>query len=171
MSQPMFTIQSGESEPPKAIANLLPCRIHCEGPVDSAHAFWKPTTTTTTSSEPSIRPGDDNKTAYFRGRKLQGRSVRLPDGYRGVVVEKQSENQPTEREARRHLDEVNGHEQEEDEGEKEKLGAMQITAKFDQVVVWGHESTANAETDPHVRGMEEWVQVAERIHSYSSQEK
>ncbi|ROT41858.1 ribonuclease H1 small subunit [Sodiomyces alkalinus F11] len=168
MSQTMFSIQSGEREAPKAVANLLPCRIHHEGPVGSTDSFWKPTTTPPKSSGSSsspTAPEGDNQTAYFRGRKLQGRTVRLPEGYRGVVVEKQPEEQPAEREAWHHFEEMDGDEQKE-EAEKEKQGVMRITAEFDRVVVWGHESTANAETDPHVRGIEEWVQVAERIHSY-----
>lgn len=43
MSQPMFKIRSDEAETLKATANLLPCRIHHDGPVDTTEPFWKPT--------------------------------------------------------------------------------------------------------------------------------
>lgn len=41
-----------------------------------------------------------------------------------------------------------------------------MTAEFDEMVVWGAESMADAATDPYVRSMEEWLQVAESIHQY-----
>jgi hypothetical protein len=40
---------------------------------------------------------------------------------------------------------------------------MQITAEFDEMVVWGHESVADASSDPYVRSMEEWLQVANQV--------
>jgi hypothetical protein len=40
---------------------------------------------------------------------------------------------------------------------------MQITAEFDEMVVWGHESVADASSDPYVRSMEEWLQVADQV--------
>lgn len=51
-----------------------------------------------------------------------------------------------------------------------ELGTMQVKAGFHEVVVWGHESLADTATDPYVRSMEEWVQVAEKIHTYPTQE-
>lgn len=71
--------------------------------------------------------------------------MRLPEGYRGVVVQKQSEKQ-AEKEACRQPEEMGG-EDEEDGPEKATLEDMQVTAEFDQIVIWGHESTANAEMD------------------------
>lgn len=31
-----------------------------------------------------MREGDGTKTAYFRGRRLQGRDVKVPGGYTGM---------------------------------------------------------------------------------------
>ena len=70
----MLKIQKRDADDlQRCSANLLPCRIHHDGPVDAHHRYWK--------SETSV---DGTKTAYFRGRKLQGLSVKVPDGYQGI---------------------------------------------------------------------------------------
>ena len=43
---------------------------------------------------------------------------------------------------------------------------MEIQAEFDEVIVWGHESLAEASEDAYVRGVEEWIALSERVHSY-----
>lgn len=52
--------------------NILPCAIKHNGPVQASERYWNPEV-------------DENgkQTAYFRGRKLQGRTVKLPAGYQG----------------------------------------------------------------------------------------
>lgn len=45
----------------------------------------------------------------------------------------------------------------------ESIGTLQATAEFDEVVVWGHEDMATAGGDPYVRGMEEWIAVADKV--------
>lgn len=49
-----------------------------------------------------------------------------------------------------------------DEPEFEK-GALQVTGEFDELVVWGHETLADASADPYVRSVEEWLQVADQV--------
>ena len=44
-----------------------------------------------------------------------------------------------------------------------EMGAMEITAEFDNVVVWGHEAIADATADPYVRGVDEWLNVANKV--------
>lgn len=97
---------------------------------------------------------DGTKLAYFRGRKLQGKVVKLPEQCRGVVVERAPEKDPktATEEPVEDVDE-----------EQEKTESMQITAEFDEMVVWGHESIADASADPYVRSMEEWLQVADQV--------
>ncbi|KAF4995452.1 hypothetical protein FGRMN_5133 [Fusarium graminum] len=101
----------------------------------------------------------------FQGRgkysampKLQGKVVKLPEQCRGVVVERVPEENP----------EATVEEPIEVDNEEEKIGSMQIKAEFDEIVVWGHETVADASADPYVRGIEEWLQVADQIHSYST---
>jgi hypothetical protein len=44
MTQPILSIEEDTSKPsPKAVANLLPCRVHHDGPVDPLDGYWKPT--------------------------------------------------------------------------------------------------------------------------------
>lgn len=44
-----------------------------------------------------------------------------------------------------------------------EAGTMQVTADFDEMVVWGHEAVADAAGDPYVRSIEEWLQVSEKV--------
>lgn len=55
------------------IPNILPCRIHHDGLVESVDRYWAP-----------VHEKDNTQTAYFRGRKLRGRRVVLPEGYQGM---------------------------------------------------------------------------------------
>ncbi|KAJ3544793.1 hypothetical protein NM208_g2868 [Fusarium decemcellulare] len=147
MSQPILSIKS-DDKTVKVVANLLPCRIHHDGPIDPVSTYWAPTSA-----------DDGTKLAYFRGRKLQGRTVKLPEQCRGVVVEREQDKdpQPTVEEPA-----------EDGDTETERIGTMRVTAEFDEMVVWGHETVADASGDPYVRSIEEWIQVADSIHSYSA---
>ncbi|KAF5551002.1 ribonuclease H2 subunit C [Fusarium phyllophilum] len=148
MSQPILSLTPDENKS-KAVANLLPCRIHHDGPIDQASTFWTPTTT-----------DEGTKLAYFRGRKLQGKVVKMPEQCRGVVVERAPDKdlKSANEDVAEDLDA---------DQEPEQIGSMKITAEFDEMVVWGHETVAGASADPYVRSMEEWLQMADRIHSYS----
>lgn len=42
-------------------------------------------------------------------------------------------------------------------------GIMQVTADFNEMIVWGHEAVADASGDPYVRSIEEWLQVADQV--------
>ncbi|KAF7547202.1 hypothetical protein G7Z17_g7883 [Cylindrodendrum hubeiense] len=145
MSQPILSLKTND-ETPKAVANILPCRIHHNGPIDPISAYWKPTTA-----------DDGTKFAYFRGRKLQGKVIRLPDQCRGVVVERKKDEEPL-------ADVVDLVEEGDDP--PERVGSMQVTAEFDEMVVWEHENMNDSTGDPYIRSMEEWLQVADQIHSY-----
>lgn len=48
------------------------------------------------------------------------------------------------------------------------LGALEMKAEFDEMMIWGHESVADAASDPYVRGVEEWIKVAEQVCGYSA---
>ncbi|KAJ0354729.1 hypothetical protein COL154_011657 [Colletotrichum chrysophilum] len=113
MSQPILSIQSGDSSKSKAVANLLPCRIHHDGPIGE-----------------------------------------LPEQYRGLVMEKSDkiENRQSEVE-----------EEVEEEEPLVEVGAMDVKAEFDEMVIWGHEASAEAASDPYVRSIEEWLTVADQV--------
>ncbi|KAH7626083.1 ribonuclease H2, subunit C [Sordaria sp. MPI-SDFR-AT-0083] len=182
MSQPIlaFTPSSSSSTStttPKTTPNLLPCRIHHDGSVEPTDSFWNP------------REEDGLKTSYFRGRKLHGKTLPLPSGYRGVVASKtvnqqqqnqnQNQNQPPRLSEQMSfvMDNDNDNKpaevidleaEESGQGSQqpEVGGQMQIQAEFEEVVVWGHESLADAGGDAYVRGVEEWIGFAERIHAF-----
>jgi len=56
----------------KVTPNILPCKISFNGPVNASERYW------------AIKNDESGqKTTYFRGRKLVGRDVSLPEGYSG----------------------------------------------------------------------------------------
>lgn len=96
-----------------------------------------------------------SQTAYFRGRKLRGRRVAVPEGYEGVVAT------PTERTIRPAQNNAV------DEAEPEEpVKVLEKQATFQDVMVWGHEFMPAAD-DPFVRGVEEWVRFAEAVSFFS----
>jgi ribonuclease H2 subunit C len=71
----MLAIKKSETNTPSCAVNVLPCRIQHNGPVNASTRHWTP------------QESSDGKsnTAYFRGRKLNGRVVELPDGHVGML--------------------------------------------------------------------------------------
>ncbi len=49
------------------------------------------------------------------------------------------------------------------EGEGQKEEKLQVQSEFDEMVVWAHETTADASADPYVRGIEDWLTVANQV--------
>jgi ribonuclease H2 subunit C len=99
---------------------------------------------------------DSSKLAYFRGRKLQGKAVPLPDNYRGVVMERAADELKKEVQTPNDL--------EDDElVALENVGTMQRTAEFDEMMIWSHEAIATSASDPYVRSIEEWLQTADKV--------
>lgn len=102
---------------------------------------------------------DGKKISHFRGRELHGKALKVPEGYRGVVVEKKEAPAP---EARR-LDQPEEVIDLEAEEEAVPLGALEAQAEFDELVIWGHEAMADAASDPYARGVEEWMQLSAQV--------
>ncbi|KAK3307629.1 ribonuclease H2 non-catalytic subunit-domain-containing protein [Chaetomium strumarium] len=150
MSQPMLCLKPETlcGEIPKAKPHLLPCRVHYNGSVEPTQSFWDPKT------------GEDGiSTAYFRGRKLQGRTVKLPDGCRGVVAATSAAEEPSRRPEEADVIDLEA---------ETPQASLQVQAEFDEIVVWAHEAAVDASADPYMRGVEEWVALAEKIHSYAA---
>ncbi|KAH8895741.1 ribonuclease H1 small subunit [Thozetella sp. PMI_491] len=149
MPEPILNITQGAAPAKNTTANLLPCRVDHSGSVEPLDPFW------------SVSQNEDgSKTAYLRGRKLHGQTLKLPEGYRGAVVAK-TETQPPRHQEWAHADD----QEREDEPE---VGTLETKAEFSEVVVWGHETGTDAGADPYVRGIEEWIGLAEQIHSYEA---
>ncbi|KAL6233663.1 hypothetical protein BDW75DRAFT_184121 [Aspergillus navahoensis] len=154
----MFAIQpqqkasesKGKASSDGCTPNILPCRIHHDGPVESLSRYWTPTT-----------DEKDLQTAYFRGRRLRGRRVQIPEGYEGVVVTHTDREIPTATDR-----ETVNEESENDEPVK----VLEKQATFGDYMVWGHEVIPAAD-DSFVKGVEEWVRFAEVMHTDDGGEK
>ncbi|KAK2803394.1 hypothetical protein FQN49_008876 [Arthroderma sp. PD_2] len=143
-------INNSHSAAVTVTTNVLPCRIHHDGPVEVSSRHWNPTPDAATDGEPS------SSTAYFRGRKLRGRSVPLPDGYQGVVVTRSSK---AEAPKRRPV----GDGDDEEEEQEEPISQLETVGTFSTLTVWEHEKLPTDE-DVYVRSMGEWISLAHAIH-------
>ncbi|EKG13440.1 Ribonuclease H2 subunit C [Macrophomina phaseolina MS6] len=148
----MLSIQRSSAHSGKCTPNLLPCRIEHNGPVNAADRFWR------------VEEKDDGThTAHFRGRKLSGRKLQLPDGYRGAVLSNTSKVLP-QTEAERETD------ADQDDGEQRiDVRVMEEIGEFDEVVIWGHEVAPDETEDPYSKGISEWIAFAEAVHSTPKQ--
>ncbi|KAK0119823.1 hypothetical protein ONS95_011255 [Cadophora gregata] len=149
----MLALERSKTYRGKCTPNVLPCRINHNGAVNTSRRYWNPT------AQP------DGKTiAYFRGRKLHGKVLKVPSKYRGVVVEKTERVLPRAP-VQTQNDQVEG-EEEEEEDEEPEVKVMEEQAGFEEIVVWGHEMIPDGMADPYVRGLEDWIAFAESIHSF-----
>jgi ribonuclease H2 subunit C len=157
LKQKMLSIKSKIKEESKVTANLLPCRIQHDGPITISPRYWAPETTSTftadTANEES-RPLDVKLNVHFRGRKLYGREGALPEGYSGKVIKVTKDVLQQEKP----IDE----EDERDEDEIVTFIAQQ-DASFDKFVIWRQEGEAMDSDDHYVKGINEWVSLAETV--------
>lgn len=128
----------------KVTPNVLPCAIRHNGPVETADRYWKPKQET-----------DGTRTAHLRGRKLQGKALKVPDGYEGVVLQK------TDR-VMRAAPQEEGDAMEGEESKPVETKIADQTATYDEIAVWGHEMVPG-EDDTFVKGLEEWVGFANAV--------
>ncbi|KAK3678084.1 hypothetical protein LTR78_002179 [Recurvomyces mirabilis] len=154
----MYTI--AQTNPRSLTPNILPCQIHHNGPVGITKRYWNP--------QPASDKTNKSRTAYFRGRKLQSRTLQLPEGYQGVLLRKTDQLAP--REAGNKLPQVPIEQEEEDDDDDDELDddsedvkVMEQMGKFHEVVVWGHEAVPE-DGDEYVKGIEEWMAFAHAMH-------
>ncbi|KAI5300499.1 3'-5' exonuclease [Ascosphaera pollenicola] len=168
----MFALQRKIDEEKQVLPNILPCRIHHDGPVDISERYWLP----------EVNADEDCETVYFRGRRLKGRQVVLPEGYEGLFFLQNSSELYKFKDLHFHpgvvttkTDKVlrtenlrDAYEDNEDEHEHEheqEPEAIIITADsaFSEFVIWGHESVPG-DDDPYVKGVQEWIAFSQKIH-------
>ncbi|XP_006646931.1 ribonuclease H2 subunit C [Oryza brachyantha] len=111
--------------------HLLPCGIRQNGAA-AVSDYFKPKDT-----------GVEVEEASFRGRKLQGATIALPDGYQGYILEKTS----------------GGKDMQNLEGE---VSNFKSRAKFQNITYWNHDTTPSAE-DPLPRCFH-LLTVANAVH-------
>lgn len=112
---------------------------------------------------------------YFRGRRLQGRQIKLPAGFGGTLVTARyvQESSPGANVAivseNPDLDSVLLEDPEKtskrlsESGETENITTMIGEESFDSICVWDHEMLPEKQ-DCFIRGIEEWVEIADKIH-------
>jgi len=131
--------------------NLLPCQIKHTGAADASQKHWEVTT-----------EENGSKTAYFRGRKLVGKDVKLPEGYSGLVIENTDEVVPSAAPV------------DEDENDTEKEVETKVfngVASFEKITIWGHESVGDEDGNGVLKGINEWMGLASKIHTYDMEEE
>lgn len=147
----MLSIQTSSNHP-HLTPNILPCKIHHNGPLRTSKTHWNPQTTSTTIDSNKPQAQNDEQTAYLRGRKLRGKKVKLPEGYEGVILQKTEKRLP----------QMKPQDDEEDEEEPVEVRLMEQKGTFDEIIVWGHEMVPDEE-DVYRKGIEEWVGFAEAV--------
>ncbi|XP_050371081.1 uncharacterized protein LOC126789064 [Argentina anserina] len=118
--------------------HLLPCCIKFNGPCDVSN-YFKPKPTGMESE------GLKTQEAYFRGRKLQGACVSIPDGYSGFVLGKKS------------LDKRNASHRSDGNS-----NCWEINAKYKSITYWNHDSVPSQD-DALLRSFH-WLSVAKTMH-------
>uniref|UniRef100_A0A5B7B905 Uncharacterized protein n=1 Tax=Davidia involucrata TaxID=16924 RepID=A0A5B7B905_DAVIN len=115
----------------------LPCRIKYDGPCSVSH-YFKPKPTGIEVD------GLEVEEACFRGRKLQGTTIPLPEGYSGFVLGKKS---PDKRKA---------------SDMPEESSNWEMNGKFQSVTFWNHDSLPSQD-DAFLRSFH-WLAVAKALH-------
>jgi ribonuclease H2 subunit C len=148
----MLAINSTKSDK-KFTPNILPCAIKHNGPVSAAERYWNPST-----------EQDGTTTAFFRGRKLRGKKVVLPEGYEGVVLQKTDKKVIAKPSMPIPGAEDSAEDSAEDAPKEIETMTMDQHATFGELMVWDHEAVPEG-ADVYVKGIEEWIGFAEAVSS------
>lgn len=131
----------------KTTVNILPCRINQDGPSKVTKRYWTP------------RDEEDGRIVHFRGRRLKARKAKLPDRYDGLILQMTSKFLPAVP-----LETAESEDDEEPEV-AEPVKIVEQVSSFEDILVWGHDVQPNSE-DPFVKGLTEWIGLAEAIHTH-----
>ncbi|XP_023001622.1 uncharacterized protein C12B10.15c [Cucurbita maxima] len=115
----------------------LPCAVKFDGPC-SVSQYFKPKSTGIEVDGLSVQ------NAYFRGRKLQGATISLPEGYYGYVIGRKSLRKRKASE------------------ESQDSSSWQVKAKFENITYWNHD-TLPTQDDTFQRSFH-WLTVAQALH-------
>ncbi|KAG5516097.1 hypothetical protein RHGRI_036965 [Rhododendron griersonianum] len=121
----------------KGQVHQLPCCIKYDGPSSVSH-YFKPKSTGIEVD------GLKMEEAYFRGRKLQGTTVHLPQGYSGFVIGKKGLGK---RKASDQSEEISN--------------SWEMKAKFQSITFWNHDSLPSQD-DAFVRSFH-WLTVTKAV--------
>ena len=152
-------IRLKESSSEKEIAaHVLPCHIAYDG-ISKVSDYFRP----------QADPNDQTRSACaFRGRKLCGRTISLPDGYLGIMARRASTEighiframEPTTQFAEPRCADEN-----DDEDIDVEKTNWQSEEKFDKLTIWEHQAIPDEKQDQWIRAIEEWVAMADVVTS------
>lgn len=151
-----LVVSRGSTASSQCSLSVLPCHISHTGPVDASSRYWRPTA-----------DADDGllATSYFRGRKLRGRRVAVPEGYEGMVLKKTDRTMvlPTDIAAEEDDAVEDGDADEAREEAAEELQIADRVATFKHITIWNHETLPDRDEDVHIKGLTEWISFAEAV--------
>ncbi|KAG0499495.1 hypothetical protein HPP92_003756 [Vanilla planifolia] len=120
--------------------HLLPCVVKHDGPCPISH-YFKP------RKSDLVCDGLAVEEAFFRGRKLQGVTVSIPEGYRGYVLAKKKLTGGSDMEA----------------------NSWVSNAEFQNITYWNHDGLPSKQ-DPLTRCFQ-WFAVADALHEPITKEE
>ncbi|KAF7845659.1 hypothetical protein BT93_L1371 [Corymbia citriodora subsp. variegata] len=124
--------------------SFLPCKIQKTGAAKISKRYWKP----------RVQP-DSTKTVYFRGRRLRGRVVKLPESMDGNIL-KLSDKTMQDTVSNDVLDQA-------DHEDPEPVAVVEKLSIFNELTFYGHDILPATE-DSMITGLTEWLDLAEAIH-------
>lgn len=114
-------------------------------------------------ADDNVRGRSDGKPeAYFRGRKFKGREVKVSPGYKGLIIKAEAKSRWDEQRLERMTTDL----KEATETAEGDLKFLEKVGTFDEVVIWGHEATAEND-DVFVKGLGEWLDFAQSVRRIS----
>ncbi|KAL7754411.1 hypothetical protein RI367_000392 [Sorochytrium milnesiophthora] len=130
------------NESPQARCHLLPCHIAHDGPA-AVDTYFVVTEKPSAAGADSTTP---TPVASFRGRRLMGNHIALPEGYRGFIL-------------------APSHNDSEEYGGDEGSSTRKWThrAQFSSLHCWGHDEVPSVFTDPLVNALD-WCRLMQTLH-------
>lgn len=122
--------------------NLIPCRIQHTGPTKITKRYWTPS---------PISPQET--AAYFRGRRLKGTIVKLPDTMQGIILRKSDKTILEPRTAIA----------EESNEVEQRTPVVEKISTFASMTFYGHDMSPT--DDNMINSITEWLDLAEAIHT------
>ncbi|EPX73101.1 ribonuclease H2 complex subunit [Schizosaccharomyces octosporus yFS286] len=148
MKKPIIHIENKTEGKTEDNVSLMPCFIDFDGPAPVSEFFHD-----------KISKKDDSTNTdlvYFRGRELNGKTLKLPDGYMGECV-----HLPLPGSVDQSLT-GNGQDNIEDEASVSEEHC-QTSSTFSQFRIWDRDVSTSIEQNQWYKGIVEWTQFASKI--------
>ena len=103
---------------------------------------------------------DGNHEAYFRGRKLRGQEIHVPQGYNGVIVKDVGKDKAVS--PRFESGDMEGSDGYKGDEELEETRVLNEVGSFTNILVWNHEDVVDGD-NAFLKGLSEWIGFAEAV--------